>query len=520
MSTLAEYKIIDNNLEVNYEIITPVDISTTLHDEHGNIIAGLNNVEECLSRNQKTIDELNDNINKLTSHNDGIDNIIAVASGIISGLIDSFFVGEFSLDEGTKWGKEKVDSFVQNVAKRQGYNGDSLSGAVKFLEDKFPIPADSATAIFGGGTQHHLRDFSHHPTPLGLLFSMLTQFTGKVYGTNTLGAFIIEDVPSTDLIGKDFTSKLAIGFTHWIFHMVSDIAGSSSSIAYGKYGTGLPGPFLSLLKEISSLPFFSHQENNNKFCVFISKLFNGTLLSKRGEDGKIIPDSVIKFDLRAEIGVLYELGKQAIPVIINECVVRISYFVRRLVIEFKSKEIKTFNDFIYNIEWKNTLPFNNRTIVRMVTIDSGTFVAIDVADAAIRSGLKSGGEPAAFLTNMILHVNFVGIGRFAVAIGTDIHMGYKEGKLRNERMYRQTEQIMLNCAKVYYKQADMWLSARDAAEAIDKMKAVAEKSIAFYRESLAEIGIDLYNMGQCKSGIEQNNPQLLDDLSRILKYGE
>ena len=296
-------------------------------------------VEECLSRNQKTIDELNDNINKLTSHTDGIDNIIAVASGIISGLIDSFFVGEFSLDEGTKWGKEKVDSFVQNVAKRQGYNGDSLSGAVKFLEDKFPIPADSATAIFGGGTQHHLRDFSHHPTPLGLLFSMLTQFTGKVYGTNTLGAFIIEDVPSTDLIGKDFTSKLAIGFTHWIFHMVSDIAGSSSSIAYGKYGTGLPGPFMSLLKEISSLPFFSHQENNNKFCVLISKLFNGTLLSKRGEDGKIIPDSVIKFDLRAEIGVLYEFGKQAIPLIINECVVRISYFVRRLVIEFKSKEI-------------------------------------------------------------------------------------------------------------------------------------------------------------------------------------
>ena len=91
MSTLAEYKIIDNNLEVNYEIITPVDISTTLHDEQGNIIAGLNNVEECLSRNQKTIDELNDNINKLTSNNDGIDNIIAVASGIISGLIDSFF---------------------------------------------------------------------------------------------------------------------------------------------------------------------------------------------------------------------------------------------------------------------------------------------------------------------------------------------------------------------------------------------------------------------------------------------
>lgn len=65
-------------------------------------------------------------------------------------------------------GKKKVDAFVKYVAKEKGYKGDLMSGAVKFLEEKFPIPADSATALFGGGTQHHLRDFSHHPTPIGL----------------------------------------------------------------------------------------------------------------------------------------------------------------------------------------------------------------------------------------------------------------------------------------------------------------------------------------------------------------
>ena len=353
-----------------------------------------------------------------------------------------------------------------------------------------------------------------------LFVLLLTQFTKKVFGTDTLGNFIVVDVPSLDLIGKDLPSKLTIGFMNWIFHMISDIAGSSGSIAKGKYGTGLPGPFVSLLKELSAFPFFSHKENENDFCIWTSKLFNGTLLSKRDENGKIIPDSVIKFDFRAELGVLYELGRQALPVIINECIVRVSYFIRRLVGEFKQKNISSLNDFINKIDWKKTLPFNNRTIVRMMTIASGTFVAVDAADAAIRSALKSGAEPTTFLANMVLRINFVGIGRFVIAIGTDAYMGYKKGKLRNEHMYRQTEQIMLSSAKLYYKQADMWISAEDANEAIDKMQEAARQSISFMVESYNDIGDKLTSMGQNRNEIETNNPQLLNDLSNLLKYGK
>lgn len=52
-----------------------------------------------------------------------------------------------------------------------------------FLEKMFPIPSDGNTPDFGGGLQHHLRDFAHHPTMVGLMFSLLTQFTEKSYGT-------------------------------------------------------------------------------------------------------------------------------------------------------------------------------------------------------------------------------------------------------------------------------------------------------------------------------------------------
>ena len=56
-------------------------------------------------------------------------------------------------------------------------------------------------------------------------------------------------------IGKDVPLKLLCGTLVWFFHLVSDIAGSSGTA--GKSGrTGLPGPILSLAKELSVLPVF------------------------------------------------------------------------------------------------------------------------------------------------------------------------------------------------------------------------------------------------------------------------
>lgn len=520
MSTIIDFKIEENDLEVEYSIITPIDLETPISKEKSELIEAISKVDSYILANQDIIDNLNMDIDRLTNHSDGIDYTLAVGSGVITGLIDAFFTREFSLDNATKWGKEKVDSFVKSVAQKKGYKGNSMTGAVSFLEKEFPIPADSLTNSFGGGYGHHLRDFSHHPTPIGLMFSILTQFTGKVYGTNTEGAFIIVPLENKELIGKNFQTKISIGVTHWFFHMVSDMSGSSSSISKGKYGTGIPGPIVSLLKEISSTKLFSHTKNNNGVCLWISKLFNGTLLSERDTNGKIIPDSVIKFDLRTELGIMNDLKDQGKPVLLNDIIVRVAYFIKRLITEFKTKKIETLSDFKYKIDWKNTLPYKNRTITRMLTIASGTFVAIDVADAAIRSGLKSGGEPAVFFTNLVLRVNFVGIGRFAIAINTDVYMGYKKGKLRNELLYRKSEHLMLNTAKIAYKQKGMWLSARDTYEAIVKMESITKTSIVYFRESLTSIGIDLESISMYKTDIETNNPELLTDISKLIKYGK
>lgn len=519
MGALVNLKNTYDDFSVEFEVLPLVNSETEKDDRRKKISKKLDLIDDLLVENKKLLDELNSNIDKLTNHADEIDYMVAVASGVLSGLIDAFFVDDFSLEKAHELGSEKTNNFIVKIAQKKGYKGDDLYGAVKYLEDKFPIAADKATVDFGGGLQHHLRDFSHHPTPIGLFFSLLTQFTNKVYGTDVAGVFKVVDLKKEDLIlvGKNFPEKVTFGVVNWFFHMVSDMAGSSSSILDGKSGTGLPGPLVSLLKEISALPIFKNLNENGykEISVWISKLFNGTLLSKRDENNKLIP---LKFDLRTEIGIAQQLGKQAIPVIINECIVRGFYFIRRLFLEIRDKNIRNIKD-LKNINWENTLPFKNRTVIRMLTISTGTMTAIDLADAAIESAVKSGGIGPEFLSNMLIKVNFVGVGRFAIAVGSDVKMGAKRSKLRNERIIAMNKQIFLLNGKTFYKQAEMWISAEDAGKTIEEAYSMIEKTAKVYDEAYNDIKEDIKKIGNYTTKIETKNVGLLNDINDILKWG-
>mgnify|MGYP000927630259 FL=1 len=364
---------------------------------------------------------------------DKMDYLIAISSGAISGLIDSFFVGKFSIERANEWGSDKTDKFVKKVARLNGYQGGKLSGAIDFMERKFGIAADSKTSDFGGGLQHHLRDFSHHFSLCGLMCSIFTQFSGKVVGTDTSGKLLVVDVTDKTFIGDTFEEKVLFGFVHWFFHMVSDMAGSKSTA--GK-GTGIPGPILSLIKEVSAIPCFRDKKiGEEELHVWVSKLFNGTLLAKRDKNGEIIEP--VKFDLRSEIGILQELGRQSVPVLINECMVRGMYFLRRLNIAIGAAEIHSVKD-LKNINTTELLPFNNRVIRRMVTIASGTFLAVDSVDVAIRSAIKNKGINPKFFVDFAVNINYVGIGRFVIACKSDGELIAEEIRESSEKR-AQTE---------------------------------------------------------------------------------
>lgn len=523
MESLVSLKNERDDFAVEFDVLPPAGISVTEEERQVSVNAKLQKIETELADIQDRLAVLNTDIDKLTNHADGLDYMVAAGSGVLAGMIDIFFAGEFSLENANQWGKEKTNNFVVSVAQNQGYKGDDIEGAILYLAEKkkhkggqtsgYHLASDSVTSHFGGGTQHHLRDFAHHPTLVGLMFSMLTQFTGKAYGTDTAGRFLAVEIKNREFIGNDLPHKILYGVIFWGFHIISDMAGSGGTISGG---TGLPGPIVSALKEISVLPFFRNiRADDMQFSQWISKLFNGTLLGKRGENGKPIP---LKFDLRTEIGIAHEIGKQTVPVIINECVVRGFYFIRRFYMELKNNDVQSFKE-IERMNWENTLPFKNRTVIRMLTISTGTMAAIDMADAAIGSAVKSGGvTPPLFLSNMIIRVNFVGVGRFAFAVGSDVRMGVKKGKLTKERIQLYEQQMALLNAKVFYKQENMWIAAKGAGETIEQAYEIMEKATIYYRDSLKEMTEDMEQIQNDIPRAGEKNPGLLEEINDILTW--
>ena len=537
--TITSLKTSDDELAVEYEIISNIEPNYFSSTKSG-IYKFISDLDNRLAKNQAILDDLNSNIDRLTNHADGFDYAISACSGVLCGFIDSFFVGEFNFDELKADSNKHVNLFVEKYAKLSGWDGNGrLKSAVEFLEKKFPVDQDNVWKASGISSTrlHHLEDLAHHPTPCGLFFAILVSFFRCAVFVDKDGHWHLEILETdTKKLAKLWIPVLASGILRWLVyvaeskylekegkelpkpvqkllktvaytpgiievlkvamnwlgHIVSDMAGSKQTAGGGM---GIPGLFLSLLKELSSLPYL-----------------------KDTNLPKIVSDwySKDKIDMRAELAIVEYAGRQAIPVILNECIVRTFFFVRHLIDEKKkSGEWK-------NVNWNNVVPWGNRTINRMLTIATGTFTTVDVADAAIRSVIKNGGNvynPKLY-ADFVLRVNFVGLGRFAIAVGTDIYMGTKREKLRRERMFRQSEQLLLGTTKVFYKQADMWISAKETSEAIDKMEEAAISSVEYMKDSIVEISSCLDRMSNYKQGIESNNPKLLTQISDILKYGK
>lgn len=403
----------ETELKLEVSLIPSQNISSTINSEYDF---------------DRIIFDLDNKIDLLSSQADVADYLISIGSGVLCGVLDILWTGEFDLARGRELGSNTIDTFVKKTAKLLGCKDDDIKNCVRFLEDKFPIPSDGNTPDFGGGLQHHLRDFAHHPTVVGLMFSLLTQFTYKSYGTDTKGMFIVVDVPESSrvFIGKDTAEKIIYGTIIWFFHLVSDMAGSKSTAGISG-GTGIPGPILSMAKELAALPLFKDIRVQDKsLSQFISKIFNGTLFAQYDEKGKIVKETVVKFDLRGELGLMAELGRQAIPVIANESIVRTFYFIRHLAVEIREKKISSEKG---AIDWKRVRPVNSPTLTRMLTIATGVFTSLDVADAIITQ-------------KYFVAVNYIGVGRFAVALENEAVWALKRRNIgRIKEMYNNLKRL-------------------------------------------------------------------------------
>lgn len=323
-----------------------------------------------------------------------------------------------------------------------------MKDAIADLEKEFKVAQDNVWKGAGIGVSaknHHLADFAHHPTPIGLASSIVVQFlrVGSFVNKNGELHFELVKTEVEDIlevlvpavlsgilnwlvfIGETIsekevseTMKKIIHFAastpilievakcvdNWFGHLVSDMGGSKNTAGAGM---GIPGVFISMLYEVTSLPGLK----DTGLTAIVNDLYENQ-----------------KIDMRHELAYLKAAGKQVIPVAFNEIYVRILYFVGRL------GDLQRRQSLGEKVDWHEVIPFNNRTVDRMLMIASMTFNVADTADAAVHAAIESGANWVLFSGKFVARYNYVGAGRSVLAIVKEVRNDQKEAQLIHEKM--------------------------------------------------------------------------------------
>mgnify|MGYP000878896217 CR=1 FL=1 len=454
------------------------------------------------------LNQVNQELERYTNYADGGQYAYAVACGIISGAIDSAFFADtkiFNNDIG--FSHRQVNEFIQKYAASRGLGGDRLKDCISDLEQAFKVAQDNVwkgADIGVSAKNHHLADLAHHPTPAGLMSALIVQFLRVGTFVNKDGEWHFLFVPTTkedianiaipavitgvlnwlvaistekyeEETGKEIPKTLrrlahVIASTpaiievvkcadNWFGHLVSDMGGSKNTAGGGM---GVPGIFLSLLHELSTLPIF--KDSN------LPAIVNDLYVNK-------------KLDLRHELAYAQQVKLQAVPVIFIEICVRLGFMILQL-----EKELLE-NGSLEKVNWRRVIPFANRSVDRCLAIATMTFNVVDTGDAALRAAIESGGNWVLFSGRFVARYNFVGAGRAALAIVKEVSNERKEAQLIHERMI-----LMDAKAQMFYQQ-------------LQQFKAQLEEKVSNYLAEDIETFIEGFDY--MKEGLETGDSNLV-----------
>ena len=409
--------------EVQSNIFLDLNIADSGFEFSTSIADALDQAENELTTLNETIQSIKD----LKPNCDKLDYILAASSGALCGMIDIFLVGkpgESPLGDITdKWFANRTKDFAK-LCHPKHKDFDSLESALRFLEKEFKVPydqtglGDAGKAVFDlNAKNHHFKSLAHNPSLLGLFFSIIEQFYNSSHFVTDGQLISLEKADEKwELRGHNIPSKLFCGFTNWIGHLVSDVSGSQSSARRGKRGMGIPSPLwtwtndIIVIKAKLNLPVTETDKAINQLALDIFK------------EG---------YDARFQT-------TQAIPVFINEMLVRLIYSIRRLFKYFSDtrKEERSLS-----LMWQRCEPFSNPTVKRMLTIAHGTFCLVDIGDAVGRSFVVGGGTFNA--VEFVLRLNVIGVGRFAISLYGETKRAFSYGSAKKEADFASKETVIV-----------------------------------------------------------------------------
>ncbi|SCZ81331.1 hypothetical protein [Pseudobutyrivibrio xylanivorans] len=339
---------------------------------------------------------------------------IAVSSGILTGVLSQLNLFQKKLDNINGWKDKDWNNYVVCAAQMAGYKKNDYSGACAFLKDRIiSYVDDSLKSEVQESFNQYLAFLSNHPSIAGLAFSILSQYSEKRYSFSDKG-IKAEPVPKYYAIGRNHVEKLAYGFLYWVFNLGIDTVVSKRNILDD---IKIPREVTKLLKELYKLPLFDkfphgYNEAEKLYSQWIKIIFEKS--KYQDEQGEIK-----NFDLKDVIQKLEDRCKnESLPIIVNECIVRCFYLIKKLVIECKEKQIHSFKEF-EKIEVENVLPFNNRLVSKMILISSGCFMGVNIAGATVKAITAAKAGKRDFKDVLLAEISVAGVGRFVFAVIAD-----------------------------------------------------------------------------------------------------
>lgn len=361
---------------------------------------------------------------KTTSKNSAADYLLAATSGLISGAVDSLMIGKIDLENGK--GVQVLEKAIMKMAALLGCKSKDLIICLQFLIRNMQFAVENFGIHASRANQSYRINLSRSLSLLGLICSILSQFTGEVYEVDGSGYLYCRNLDQKEkqLCGKTAEQKNFIGTLEWILTLSSHIAETSGGV-----DTGIPGPILSMAKQLASIPFLQGKMLDQKqISLLVERLLNGVCPIQNNN-----PE--VKENL------IHQFSRQTFSIVLKESMVRALYSIRVFISELQKKKPKNFES-VLKMNWSEILHQSHRDFSNLMIVADAVFTTVDIADALIKSKENK---------QFICYINILNVGDLFIHAGqcfgiyTDIRkLETAISTLKDERDYFgiPTKQLM------------------------------------------------------------------------------
>ena len=390
---------------VNYERIDPSHYSFSYHFDDG-VDFRMDESEQAA----ETTDYVDVEFDREVEESDKIYYSVAAASGILTGSLCMLHLSEEQLKAIDKFKEKDWKPVIVSVANLVGYKKSDYKGASKFL-----VNHAVRTIEKNEKTKETLTILAEHPSIAGLIFSVITQFSGKAITVNENGVIKKSKLPDYYTVGDSNAEKIVCAFLYWLFALGVDEASSKRRVLDE---IGISTDLLKKIKEFAGFPFFKnipgdYTEAEKMFSQWLDKTIKGAELYAENEGEDKNPNPLFTL-----MGVALNLAEDSFPVLINECIVRSLYILIRLCYEVRERKITSF-DQLAEIPAVSIIPSEGRVLSRMCLIASASFAGANIAGATLKAIKEKKANGRKFSSTFFAELNIAGIGRFLFACAAD-----------------------------------------------------------------------------------------------------